>query len=362
MTVTFAQCKQADIMNRHSILRAVLSLSLLLLIAGLALFQPGTANAESGGIDGYSGIGGVDCTDCHGGGTAPTVTLTGATSVAPGATNTYTLTITGGPGVTGGLDVAASAGTFTATDAGTQVSGGELIHNAEKSFTSGSVSWNFDWTAPLVAGDVGMFGAGLSANNASGNNGDGTAVDQLTISVVAAAPEMAVSGLGVPIVDGDATPSVTDDSDFGSLDVTAGTNANIFTVTNSGTAVLNLTGTPRVTIGGTNAADFALTVDAATTVASGGGTTTFTITFDPSAAGLRSATVSIANDDADENPYNFSIQGTGTVATAPEMAVSGLGVPIVDGDATPSVTDDSDFGSLDVTCLLYTSPSPRDRS
>jgi hypothetical protein len=47
-------------------------------------------------------------------------------------------------------------------------------------------------------------------------------------------------------------------------------------------------------------------------VASGGGTTTFTVRFDPSATGTRSATLSIANNDADENPYDFAIQGAGT--------------------------------------------------
>ena len=40
----------------------------------------------------------------------------------------------------------------------------------------------------------------------------------------------------------------------------------------------------------------------------------FTITFTPQAAGLRQAVVIIANNDADENPYTFAIQGTGTVA------------------------------------------------
>ncbi len=168
----------------------------------------------------------------------------------------------------------------------------------------------------------------------------------LTIDYTPPAPEMDVLGLGLSIADGDATPSTTDDTDFGSHDIDTGSNANTFTITNTGSAVLNLTGTPRVTIGGAHAADFTLTVDAATTVASGGGSTTFTITFDPSAVGLRTATVSIANDDTDENPYNFSIQGTGTAA--PEMDVSGLGVSIADNDGTPSPIDDTDFGSHDI--------------
>ncbi len=74
---------------------------------------------------------------------------------------------------------------------------------------------------------------------------------------------------------------------------------------------MDLTDTTRVSITG---ADFTLTSDAATSVASGGGTTTFTIVFAPSITGLQTAIVSIANDDTDENPYNFIIQGTGTIA------------------------------------------------
>ena len=71
-------------------------------------------------------------------------------------------------------------------------------------------------------------------------------------------------------------------------------------------------GSPYITIGGTHAADFSITSTPSNSIASSG-STTFEITFAPSAAGLRTATISIANDDSDENPYNYSIQGTGTV-------------------------------------------------
>ncbi|MES9902050.1 MAG: choice-of-anchor D domain-containing protein, partial [Sedimenticola sp.] len=159
---------------------------------------------------------------------------------------------------------------------------------------------------------------------------------------VITAPEMDVEGNSNAITDGDTTPSLTDDTDFGNVALAGGTNANTFTINNSGNATLNLSSTPRVTMGGTNAADFTLTTDAATSVAAAG-STTFTITFDPSAAGSRVATVSIANDDSDENPYTFSIAGTGT--TAPEMDVEGNSNAITDGDTTPSLTDDTDFGN-----------------
>ncbi len=178
----------------------------------------------------------------------------------------------------------------------------------------------------------------------------------LVITVTTVSPEIDVSGLGVSIADGDVTPEVTDDTDFGAHDITTGSNANTFTITNTGSALLNLSGSPRVTIGGAHAADFTLTTDAATSVAASGGTTTFIITFDPTAVGLRTATVSIANDDADENPYNFSIQGTGaepemTISKTPDVAsVNNAG-----DDITYTITL-TNTGSISITGITVSDP------
>ena len=59
-------------------------------------------------------------------------------------------------------------------------------------------------------------------------------------------------------------------TDFGSVDVAGGTNPNMFTITNTGTDALNLTGgMPLVVISGTAAADFTVTAGPTTPVASG---------------------------------------------------------------------------------------------
>ncbi len=148
---------------------------------------------------------------------------------------------------------------------------------------------------------------------------------QVTFTISSSVPEMDVQGNSVSIVDGDGTPSLTDHTDFGSALVAGRTVVRTYTIRNTGTATLNLTGSPRVSVSGTHAADFTVTAQPAATVAAGG-TTTFQVTFDPSAVGTRTAALSIANDDADENPYNFSIQGTGTTPPemqAPEMASGG---------------------------------------
>ncbi|MCE7923245.1 MAG: choice-of-anchor D domain-containing protein, partial [Haliscomenobacteraceae bacterium CHB4] len=171
-------------------------------------------------------------------------------------------------------------------------------------------------------------------------------VDDVEIIGTVSPAEMNVLGNNTSIADGDATPSPADYTDFGNVGVGIGYSRS-FTIKNLGTTDLNLTGSPKVVVGGANAADFVVTTAPVSPVEGVGGATTFTVTFTPGAAGLRSATLSIANDDSDENPYNFSIQGTGV--NAPEMEVRGDGMTIADGDATPSTLDGSDFGITSTT-------------
>jgi hypothetical protein len=81
-----------------------------------------------------------------------------------------------------------------------------------------------------------------------------------------------------------------------------------------------------VAVSGAHAADFTVTLQPTSPVAASGGTTTFQVTFDPSANGLRTVTLSLANDDSDENPFDFAIQGTG-VNAAPVAGADGANRP-----------------------------------
>jgi hypothetical protein len=119
--------------------REILSFShwaLIILITIAVIYCSIPASAASSGISGFSGKSGSTCTSCHSNGTPPTMTLTGPTTVASGSTNSYTVTV-GGSG-NHGLDLAVSAGTFTA-GTGTKVLNGELTHSAPS--TTGS--WTF---------------------------------------------------------------------------------------------------------------------------------------------------------------------------------------------------------------------------
>lgn len=132
-----------------------------------------------------------------------------------------------------------------------------------------------------------------------------------------AQPEMNVLGNAVTIADNDLLPTAADHTDFGASLVGVSF-VRTFTIQNviGATGDLNLTGAPAVVaVSGANAADFVVTQNPAPTTIVGA-STTFQITFTPSAAGVRSASLSISNNDSNENPYNFNIQGTGTPCTS----------------------------------------------
>ncbi len=123
---------------------------------------------------------------------------------------------------------------------------------------------------------------------------------------------------------------------FGSVVVGSSSGAISFTVQNLGNLALNLSGSPRVAISGLDASMFSASVPGSSTIAAGS-STTFTITFNPGSVGAKSATVSIANDDSNENPYTFALNGTGVT---PEIDVKQGVTPIA------SVSGSYNFGNV----------------
>jgi len=140
------------------------------------------------------------------------------------------------------------------------------------------------------------------------------AIDDVSlVATTLAKPEINVSGNGIVINSGDTTPITNDNTDFGAIDVGVGSQTNSFSINNSGSLNLNLTGAaPYVTISGPAAAEFSLASIPSTPITSGN-SSSFDITFDPVSNGVRTAIISIANNDANENPYTFTVQGYGDV-------------------------------------------------
>jgi phospholipase C len=88
-------------------------------------------------------------------------------------------------------------------------------------------------------------------------------------------------------------------------------------LTNSGSATLTLTS---ITLTGANPGDFVQTNTCGTSVAAGGNCT-ISVTFKPTAAGTRAASVSVA-DNAPGSPQTVGLTGTGTAGGGPVVTLS----------------------------------------
>ena len=194
--------------------------------------------------------------------------------------------------------------------------------------SSGITTPTYDFSATYPAADVvGIIGADYKSNQWDGSDwsNGGIAITSGTISKtgctlntgtnhISAAirdQEIDIRGGGNIIANGANTTSGLNGTAFGTQTIGAST-PNTFTIINRGG--LNLT-IGAITIGGANPGDFSVTTLPSSPV-SAESSTTFVITFTPSYAGTRTATVSIVNNDSNENPYTFVINGFGECSIA----------------------------------------------
>src|SRR5665213_3637154 len=187
----------------------------------------------------------------------------------------------------------------------------------------------------------------------------------LVITTNAPAPNapisIAMTGAGVAPV----TISPTSIAFAAQLVGTTSTPARTVKVTNvQATKTLHITGTA---ISGANSSDFGVTNPCANIAPTT--SCTLPVTFTPSLSGARTATLTI-HDDSATSPHTVALSGNGnapvsvtplsiTNFTAPVGSTSKVQtITIKNNDATTALV----IGSFQLTgCLLYTSPSPRDR-
>jgi Secretion system C-terminal sorting domain len=109
---------------------------------------------------------------CHG--TSPTVSVSvniiGPDTLAPGATGNYELTISGGPLVRAGTDIAASSGTLKPVSSDLHLLSGDLTHSSPKAPSNGMVTFQFKYTAPSSAGTQTLYANGNSVNGDGKDN------------------------------------------------------------------------------------------------------------------------------------------------------------------------------------------------
>ena len=151
-----------------------------------------------------------NCTSCHGGtalnsGPATrSLLLNGSvpTAYVPGQTYNVSLTVNRATRVKFGFQLkvedgnGSDAGTLISTTNRTDLASGYLSQtwNGNTATTSGTITWNFQWTAPAAGtGDVTFYYCSNAANNNGGTSGDEIYTNSLTLTEQS--PAFSVSGV-----------------------------------------------------------------------------------------------------------------------------------------------------------------------
>ncbi|WP_417290114.1 LamG-like jellyroll fold domain-containing protein [Corallibacter sp.] len=128
------------------------------------------------------------------------------------------------------------------------------------------------------------------------------AIDDISLNIsTTPQPEINLVGNGNTINNSDTTPTTTDDTDFGTINEGA-TRTHTFTIQNLGSSTLNIG-----TITSSNS-NFIITSTPSATIASGA-SSNFSVQYAPSTSGTVTSVIQIANNDSNENPYTFTVQG-----------------------------------------------------
>ncbi len=177
-----------------------------------------------------------------------------------------------------------------------------------------------------------------------------------TTSWLSPDPEIVVTRDGVVVVDG-GTDAVTGTAPGSGRSLT-------WQIRNEGGAALTLS--PPVTVSGES--NCAVTVDPQPGASlNPGATTSLGVTVTPAAEGAWSFGLSLANNDSDENPMDFTVSGTAVVGGDADAGVTGDGaVPTGDGaaptgDASPTAGDGGgggDDGGQGCGCSAGAQPLP----
>jgi len=270
-------------------------------------FEVNLSSASNASISDSKGIAIITDDD------APPAVSINAPSVIEGDTGTanlvYTVTLSSVSGKTVTVDYTTANGTATTAN-----SDYVAIGNTTLTFAPGETSKTITVS---VNGDNTQESDETVIINLS-NPGNASIIDTQGTGTITNndKPNIKVFGNTAEITNGDTTPSTTDCTDFGSTEVAGGTVTRIFTISNIGNDALVLSGTsPYVTMSGTNKSDFSVVTSPAITITNGG-TTTFSIKFDPSSSGTRNAKITITNNDNNNNPFVFDIKGEGTVPSS----------------------------------------------
>ncbi|MBP0018143.1 MAG: DUF4347 domain-containing protein [Cyanobacteria bacterium SBLK] len=209
-------------------------------------------------------------------------------------------TLTGNTSTTGsGGAIRVRDGATLTIDNNTSITGNSASVGGGGISTVGSI--DITLTNTTVSGNSGGNDVETISGTATASNGGGNTIGSSNISVFQ-------SDFSVTRTDTGATISSNDNIDLGSLIVGVSPVVTTFSITNSGGTNLDITSIPSLS----GSSLFTIDTSTVTTPLSSGNSTTFNVTFDPSALGSYQTTVAFTVDDS-STQTNFSFTMSATV-------------------------------------------------
>ncbi|HEY1046870.1 MAG TPA: choice-of-anchor D domain-containing protein, partial [Bacteroidia bacterium] len=193
------------------------------------------------------------------------------------------------------------------------------------------------FTLTFVSTNMGVFNAVLNIDNSDSTE----STYNFAVKATVLAAKLEIKGNNTLIQDGSTTISVSDSTDFGK--VRPGKMVSrTYVLSSAGTDTLSIS---NITITGTSAADFSFKQISYPRKLNSGGNLYLIISFAPGTTGTKSAELNVFSNDFAIQNYNFKIEGQ---CVLPAIKLKGNNKIIVDGDITPSLNDNSDFGKVRV--------------
>lgn len=231
---------------------------------------------------------------------------------------------------------------------------------------------NFAGSAPVTArvyGASGLLGEFTLPNCTSSNTGSfisyiaplGQVITRVNLSTTSPGFYVGADNIAFSTYEAPAQPDIVVEqnsanvSDGGAKsfpDTPVGSTSDlVFTVRNTGAGVLSLLG---ITFTEPDAARFSVTSAPASTSIGPGGSTTFTVRFTPVENGPKTAVLHLANNDADEAPFDIVLSGTGI--NGPEATFSSTTTEFNSQSSQFALAGVEDFESATSTQAFISDP------
>jgi len=203
-----------------------------------------------------------------------------------------------------------NTGTATLTTRSLTVPVGFVIDSSDPLASSIARGGSDTFKVRLIATTSGTFQGNISFTN---NDADENPYNFAIKGIVRGAnAEVDVRGDNRSIVDGDTAPRISNFTDFGLVARNAPGVVRTFTILNTGSATLNLSGLGVFFPGTNNASTLFTIVTRPPAFILGGQSATFSLRLNTSSAGTFIREVRFTTNDANEATYNFNIKGVVT--------------------------------------------------